>query len=84
MDRRTYSKPVNVIGKPIEQLYSKEYEDTRDATYLNAFRAIPGFDKVGKVAIEYGYERAATVSTKKGNKRFHQPFLAPRIQNKLY
>lgn len=62
MDRRTYSKPVNVIGKPIEQLYSKEYEDTRDATYLNAFRAIPGFDKVGKVAIEYGYERAATVS----------------------
>lgn len=72
MDKRTYSKPVNVIGKPIEQLYSKEYEDPRDAIYLNAFRAIPGFDKVGKVAIEYGYERAATVSFTGSNIRVTQ------------
>lgn len=57
-----YAKPIHVVGEPIYRLYSKEYEDSRDAAYLNAFRAIPGFDKVGKVAIEYGYERAATIS----------------------
>ena len=57
-----YSKEIHTEGKPIKSLYAKEYEDPRDAKYLEALRLNKSFDKVAKTAIEYGVERAKIIT----------------------
>lgn len=46
---------VEVIN--IKDLYAKEYEDPRDAIYLNTLKLNKAFDKAFKTACEYRFER---------------------------
>lgn len=60
-DPKNYQKKVHTIAKPILNLKSKEYEDARDAAYLNTFKLSKGFDKLLKLYFEYGIERINTI-----------------------
>lgn len=58
---KEYQKKVHTIQQPINNLIAKEYEDPRDATYLNTFKLSKGFDKLAKLYFEYGIERINTI-----------------------
>ncbi|MBO5342818.1 MAG: M48 family metalloprotease [Lachnospiraceae bacterium] len=60
-DAKEYRQKVHTIVKPILNLKSKEYEDARDASYLNTFKLSKGFDKLIKLYFEYGIERISTI-----------------------
>lgn len=60
-DPKEYQKKVHIVAKPIFNLKSKEYEDPRDAMYLNTFKLSKGFDKLVKLYFEYGIERMNTI-----------------------
>ena len=60
-DAKEYRQKVHTIAKPILNLKSKEYEDARDASYLNTFKLSKGFDKLIKLYFEYGIERISTI-----------------------
>ena len=48
-----YQKKVHTVQQPIHILFAKEYEDARDASYLNTFKLSKGFDKLAKLYFEY-------------------------------
>lgn len=58
---KEYKKKVHTVQQPINNLIAKEYEDPRDATYLNTFKLSKGFDKIAKLYFEYGIERINTI-----------------------
>ena len=58
---KEYKKKVHTIQQPIYNLFAKEYEDPKDATYLKTFKLSKGFDKVAKLYFEYGIERINTI-----------------------
>lgn len=59
-------------GVPIQSLFAKEYEDSRDSAYLNALKLNKGFDKAAKLAIEYGIERIMSILYTGSNVRVTQ------------
>lgn len=54
---KDYQKKVHVQAIPIPGLNAKEYEDPRDAKYLETLKLTKGFDRAVKLFFEYGLER---------------------------
>ncbi|GEM_PF-3234902 len=49
-------------AEPIKNLMAKEYEDARDAMYLNALKLNAGFDAAIKTATSYGIEKSGKIA----------------------